>query len=551
MNIHLLKAPSLSVRSLSEKFFFIHALSAIVHAALLVGFVCYQFVQPLFLNSETWIFVYLFLFCAFVIDLVYFYFHDKVKKESVFQWLFLFTDTVLMTLCLSAVIPALYPVLVFIYMLSIFSAGLLGQYKGAFAQGLLVSILFSWILILSPAGMDYFSSPSFSFVLNNTGFMIVAGLSGFFGAIADKMEWSLVTADKAVSRLENLNELIVENINMGLFISDEEGGIAYSNQKALNILGLPNGFSGSLRSVFPELKINLFSRKPGEVEHFQSEYKDGSHKKAIEIFVSPVKDSRRYLILFQDCTPMREMEKKMREKEKFAGIGRMAAGIAHELRNPLSGIGGSIQLLDTNKNMNAGENKKLMDMALREVSRLNRIIGEFLDYAGDENSCLNALGTQPVNLNVVLEELLDNVRVQAKWEHITHHFTLKAHSFVQGNTDKFKQIFLNLVKNACEAMESHSSGKLEIESFDDNKHLVVRIKDTGVGISEEDKPYIYEPFYSKKEKGTGLGLSIARKLISFYKGELSYENRETGGTLCEVRFPVQPNLFPGEMKKSA
>ena len=541
-----------------NKFFFIHCLFSSVHALLLAGFVCYQFVQPLFLNSETWIFVYLMLFLAFSADFAYFYFHEKVRKAPMFQWIFLFTDAILMTVCLSVAVPALYAVLIFVYMFQIFGAGLLGGYKGAFAQGLWVSFLLTSVLIFSPlyAGGGDSVSLALSFALNNMGFMFVAGLSGFLGAQAQKLEWRAKGADQVAQKLENLNQLIAQNINMGLFIVDESSTVIYSNPKALSVLGLPEGFSSSVYKVFPELKAYITS-KESATGRLQVEAQKENCPLSLDVFFSPLQeeelkpagepDQRKHLILFQDCTALRELEKKAREKEKLAGIGRMAAGIAHEIRNPLSSIGGSIQLLDIYKK-DASENKRLMDMALREISRLNCIVSEFLDYASDEDALLK-VPLESININPVLEEMLDHLRVNPKWEHITYHFTLKSHAIVEGHKDKFKQIFLNIVKNACEAMEEQPKGRLEVESFDDRDQVVVRVKDTGVGISDKDMPRIFEPFYSGKVRGTGLGLPIVRKLILWYKGNLSYEKQEEGGTICTIRFPIQPNFCPGEMAK--
>ena len=187
---------------------------------------------------------------------------------------------------------------------------------------------------------------------------------------------------------------------------------------------------------------------------------------------------------------------------------------------------------------------------MREISRLNGIIGEFLSYTSDENALKN-LPTEPVEINTLLEELLDSVRVNPHWDHIKHHALLKAHGLVEGRTDKFKQIFWNVVKNACEAMSHQKDGCLTLESFDDHEWVVIRVQDTGRGISKKDKPFIYEPFYSKKEKGSGLGLAIARKLTLFYKGTLSHQDVKQGGTLFEIRFPIQSNPLPGEMAKKA
>ena len=549
-NEYTLKSHSLFAKSMDSNFFLVNCLLVSVHLLLLFGFVFYQFFEPLFLNADTWVFIYLLLFLSFSIDFVYFYFYEKVKKQVVFQWLFLFLDSVLMTVCLSTVVPVLHPALIFVYMLQIFSAGLLWQYKGAFIQGLLVSMLFTWVLIFDPSVANSGSSLFISFLVNNIGFISVAGLSGFFGSQARKMKWSLVAVDKALGQLENLNELIVDNINMGLFILDERTFIIHSNKTALSILNLPPSVSMPVHTIFPELREHIVSNAVSEINRLNVEYREGSNTKQIEIFVSPVKQSgkvgKKYLVLFQDCTKMCELEKKEHEKEKFASIGRMATGIAHELRNPLSSIGGSIQLLDIHKK-HSSENRRLMDIALREISRLNGIIGEFLDYTADGDSYLNKIAMGPIQVNSILEDILDNVRVNRKWEHIKYHFTLKSHGLIQGHSDKFKQIFLNVVKNACEAMENQSEGQLGIESFDDNEWVVVRVKDVGVGISNKDKPYIYEPFYSTKERGTGLGLAIVHKLVLLYKGHLSYEKNNKKGTVCTLRFPIQPNFCPGEM----
>ena len=561
-NVYVLNNKSNILSSIGSKFFLIHCFFTSIHSVLLLGFVCYQFRQPLFLNSRVWVFVYLFLFLSFSIDFIYFYFYEKMKNKATYYWVFLFTDTVLMTVCLSIVIPVLYPVLVFIYMCHIVSAGILGQYKGAFAQGLFVSFLFSWILILNPEGAGAGDSLILSFLLNNVGFMVVAGLSGFFGHQARKMQWSLKAADKVVNELGNLNRVIAENINMGLFLLDKESFIIHSNQVGLDILSLPASFSAPVHTVFPELREHIVSsNKEDIVNRLEVEYQSGNAKKIIEIFISPIVDVEnrvnKHLILFQDCTKMRKMEKFVQEKERFASIGRMAAGIAHELRNPLSSIGGSIQLLDVEKK-NSAENKRLMDITLREISRLNKIVGDFLDYAKDENisytigknSALNkAKAMESINVNSILEELLDSVRVSPNWEHITHHYTLKSHGLIQGQGDRFTQIFWNIVKNACEAMEHQKKGQLEVETFDDNEWVVIKLKDTGTGIDDEDLSHIYEPFFSKKPKGTGLGMAITRKLVLLFDGDIFYEKRQGGGTICTLRFPIQPNYCPGEMAK--
>lgn len=552
-NTSVLKNP-ISLKSVNNRFMFVHCLLISVHSLILIGFVFYQFIQPLFLNSSTWIFTYCILFLSLSIDVCYVYFYEKIKKHVYFQWLFLTLDSLLMTICLSISYFILSPVLIFIYMIHIFSAGLLGQYKGAFAQGLLVSFLFSWLLILHPSGINADSSLVLSFVLNNIGFMTVAGLSGFLGKQASQMKWSLIEADKVVNHLENLNEFIVDNMNMGFFILDKQALIVHSNKKAHHLLNISVLDSTPLEKIFPQLSAHILSHEYKNTNCFKSTYTQNTEPQLIEFFISNIKQShtgdQKYLILFQDYTQKQKMENTIQEKERLASIGKMAAGIAHEIRNPLSSIGGSIQLLDIDSKKTS-ENKKLMNIALEEINRLNKIIGDFLDYAKDENESsykqLNKM--QPLNVNPILEDLLESIRVNPKWKHISHNFILKSQEIVLGNSDKFKQIFLNIIKNSCEAMENQKVGScLSIESFDKEGWVVVNIKDTGIGINSEDSFYIYDPFFSKKIKGTGLGLSIVRKLVTLYKGEISYnQNADSKGTICTLMFPIEPNAYPEEM----
>ena len=580
-----------SLHTASNWMFLVQCIHATVHGVLLLGFILYQFAQPFFLNSEVWVVAYWCLFASLSLDFIYFYFHDQVKKHPLLCSLFLLFDSIWMTICLSGAIPVLYSILIFVYLLQIASAGLIGGYKWAFVQGLWVSALFSWVLIFFQPSV--YHSLTIPFALNNIAFILVAGLSGFLGQELKQLNWFLSKASVAVHSLSHLNKRIVSSINMGLFILDENLNILHTNEAAKKTLKLDAIHSLTpVHKLFPKLKEVILSQQFKYSKHFETHYGKGNDKKNIEIFISPFKESntlaqewwteksletnqQKYLILFQDCTYMRTIEQKMKEKEKFSAIGKMAAGIAHEIRNPLSSISGSIQLLDL-ENKHQSENKRLMGITLSEISRLNRIISDFLDYTIDEKSIAVDNRIQTLSVNSLLEELLDYVRVNSKWGHITHHFTLQSHGLIQASSDRLKQIFLNVVKNACEAMEKQAKGHLEITSFDDNEWVVVQIKDNGHGIHEKELPYIFNPFYSKKQanqKGTGLGLSIAHKLVTAYGGHISFQNRnhvesnhssdnaETNkdnlathtGTICTIRFPIQSSFVPEEMaqRKSA
>ena len=547
----------------SEKFFYVLGLHALIHSLLLLGFVFYQFVYPVFLNSDAWVFIYLSAFIILSVDFLFFYFYERIKHRPFFYGLYLSLDAILMTICLSVVFPVLDFVLVFIYLLQITSAGVAGRYKGAFAQGLLVSFLFSWILVLNVSQIN--QPLLMSFVLSNMGFLLVSGLSGFFGTQLDKMNWFLKTADQNFVNLENLNKIIVENIKMGLLIMDKNLSVSYANKAALSILNLTSSVSVPVKVIFPELQQFISSDRQTDLDYFKTEYIGGDEKKMIELFFSPLseeqRDNKKYLVLFQDCSKKHQLEQAKREKEKFISIGRMATRIAHELRNPLASISGSVQLLnDDNKGQARDENNRLKNITLSEISRLNRMIEDLLNYASSSEEGVNLQAQDTVKplrdvlVNPILEDMEEQIQVHPRWSHICSHFELHSKGHILINADHLKQIFWNLVKNSCESMESMKEGKLTVESFDDNEWVVVRIKDTGTGINEKDKNLIFEAGYSTKEKGTGLGLSIVSKLVPLYKGSIICESaNQSTGAVFTIRFPIQPNHVPGErtMRKSA
>ncbi len=532
-----------------SKYFFVYCLHSIIHSFLLLGFVFYQFFQPLFLNLSVWVFIYSMLFLSLLKDALYFFFHNKIKKSFHFFWFFLLLETLLMTLCLSVVLPVSQPILIFVYLLQIVGTGLVSQYRGAFLHALFISLLFSWVLILNSDEVG--GSLLVNFAINNFIFLSVAGLSGLFGSQVRKMNWSLSMVNRAFDELENFSELVVEKMKMGLFIVNEDNFVIYANPSALKTLQLPPTFSAPLKSIFPDLDLHTSQQEGTHMNHFEFAYpSESSEQKIIEAFASPFTltkgGSNKYLIFFQDCTTRHKREKSEREEERFAHIGKMATGIAHELRNPLSSISGSIQLMEWNEPLRS-QNRKLMDIVLQEVSRLNKIIGDFMDYTSNESSLSRTEKLEVFSVNSVLESVLDQVRVTPQWEAITLHITLKAQGLIEGNLDRFKQIFLNVVKNACEAMKDSQKPNLKIETFDDDKWVTIKIKDNGTGIKNADFPYIYNPFYSRKSGGSGLGLAIARKFVLLYKGEIFLENHQPKGVVCTLRFPIHSTFSVREL----
>ncbi len=238
------------------------------------------------------------------------------------------------------------------------------------------------------------------------------------------------------------------------------------------------------------------------------------------------------IYLIRDVTEVRALENQLKLNEKLAAVGTLAAGIAHEIRNPLAGISGSIQMLS--QDSVDPTQQKLMKIVLREIDRLNILITEFLDYAKPEKA-----PDTVINLVQLLDEVISSTRrhpdasEKFKWN-----VDLKP-AYVLGFSEKLKQAFLNIIINAIEAMKAVPEPSLEIKLFTDNKNAILSIKDVGGGMSEETKKKMFEPFHTTKPKGTGLGLAITHKILDTHKAQIEVNTALNVGTEFIIKFPLK------------
>lgn len=259
-------------------------------------------------------------------------------------------------------------------------------------------------------------------------------------------------------------------------------------------------------------------------------------KLIIEIHMSPLKDLSHslqgFILLFQDLTEVKRLEYAMRQQEKLAAVGQLAAGIAHEIRNPLASISGSIQLLNTSSEQSE-DNKKLMNIVIREIDRLNNLISEFLEYVRPSQALEDEIQLDSL-LNEVVELASMNPQLNTQVKVISDY---KINSKIMGQRNKLKQAFLNIIINAYQAMENQDQAVLHIETGELPTHVWVKIRDTGVGIPKETVPHIFEPFHTTKAKGTGLGLAITHKVFENHNAQVEVESEPNMGTQFKMIFP--------------
>ena len=238
-----------------------------------------------------------------------------------------------------------------------------------------------------------------------------------------------------------------------------------------------------------------------------------------------------HILTFQDETKLRLLEKKVRQSEKMAAIGQLAAGIAHEIRNPLASISGSIQLLQTGES-SGEEDKKLMNIVGREIKRLNLLITEFLDYARPE-----APMEDQVDLGSLLKEIAEFVSLGEKNADVALKLTGLEGHIIKGNRDKLKQAFINIVVNAYQALGEQEKPEISVRISQEPEGKTVYISDNGMGMDETLKNQIFEPFRTTKSKGTGLGLAITHSIFESHKARIQVESQLGEGTTFAIQFP--------------
>ncbi len=236
---------------------------------------------------------------------------------------------------------------------------------------------------------------------------------------------------------------------------------------------------------------------------------------------------------------LRAAEKELLLRERLAEAGRVSASLAHEIRNPLAAISGSVQVLKKELSLSA-EQRELMGIVLKESERVSQSLEQFLDFALPAKQVFS-----PINLRDILDETLRILQgggeLNGKVE-VTGNFRSADVPFY-GNAGQFKQIFWNLIKNAVKAMPE--GGRLRLEFPEPRKREVrILVADTGRGLSDTDKEHLFEPFYTGFENGRGLGLSIVRKIVDDYDGRIEVRSEPHQGTEVLISLPARKRAAP-------
>jgi two-component system sensor histidine kinase PilS (NtrC family) len=459
-------------------------------------------------------------------------------------------------------VESLFPIL---YMLPIVAASTVQFRRGGLQIAALSSVLFIGVVVTQYLNSyGYVDLPYESLVnndlppvnvaqyvvaLNAFGFFAVALLSGSLAERALRSEARLEQAAVEIADLQAFNQYVLDNLASGLATADAANRFVTFNRSAMMITGrdgaLPIGEPAAEIMQLPPAFAATLSQDLARVRSKRSDYvytqPNGTRIDiGLSVAALPLPNGTRgYIYTFQDVTDIKRFEQSARLQQRLAAVGEMAAGIAHEIRNPLASMSGSMQMLKQELPL-SGDQAQLLDIVLKESDRLNQTIKSFLAYARPQR-----FSVQPLDLRPIVQETAMLLRNSPE-VHDNHQIDVRvAERPVIANADEsqIRQIIWNLATNGLRAMPSGGTLYISalIETTPKGPVALLQVEDEGVGIPPEEMDSIFQPFRGSFGKGTGLGLAIVHRIVTDYGANIEVRAREGRGTVFRVTF-AEPDL---------
>lgn len=368
-----------------------------------------------------------------------------------------------------------------------------------------------------------------SLTLFNLSYLSVIVISGQLKEEIFNLQTHLVKTQKKWKSQAEFSKTLLQKMPLGLILSQENQNILLKNTYITEEIKWTDE---QAINVIHQFKVSQKDKVYSDIEFLDSVSKQ---KRIYQIdktqYFDEDIDENLNLMLIKDVTEVRNLEFQLQQKEKLAAVGQLAAGIAHEIRNPLAGISGSIQML-TEDNLDPDQ-MKLMRIVLKEIDRLNHLITEFLDYAKPEKK-----PDQIVDLKFLLEEIILSLKAHKEVaENLKWVVQLQSEK-IYGFSEKLRQCFLNIIINAIQALKEQKLPEICIQLTHDENDAIVSIKDNGLGMSEQTKQKMFEPFHTTKIKGTGLGLAITHKILESHSAAITVNSEINIGTEFIIKFPL-------------
>ena len=366
--------------------------------------------------------------------------------------------------------------------------------------------------------------------------LLLVGIGGWISLLTLQ---GLKGSQIRLRQIREYTDLLVSSLPIGLIATGDDGTIRILNTSAEKMLGVT---AGDALGRFPdtvlpvELSTEFHSKNSENHGVMQKEIvlgdRSGRNRSFMTISLPVIDSEKRFAgntLLLQDISDVKELQIELRRNERLAALGKMAAGVAHELRNPLSSIKG-LTLLLKGKFHNDEEGINTAEILVQEVERLNRSIGELLDYARPEK-----LELKKIDIFDVIEKAVSLITVDLETAEVRLEMNCTQGHYVKGDNDKLNQVFLNLLLNALQAVEQH--GTISIKTLRKDGQVVCSIEDDGCGLNEDDIAKVFDPYFTTKKDGTGLGLAMSAKIIEEHSGSIEIRSSIGSGTLVSVSLP--------------
>ena len=347
----------------------------------------------------------------------------------------------------------------------------------------------------------------------------------------------------SLSRIKAFSDTVVENMPIGLIALDDQQRIAAFNHTAESLMQLSfQEVAGKAADQIlpPEIcaQINCPEIQNQVIEKEIDCTVGNGHIVPLEIGASLLADESGthlgYVILFKDLTEVRALHQEIERSRRLASVGRLAAGVAHEIRNPLSSIKGFATYFKQ-RYQDVPEDQQTANIMIQEVDRLNRVVSQLLEFARPIS-----ISAKPTSFKDLVADSLKLIQQQAQDRQITINTRNSAKvDEINIDPDRINQILLNLYLNAIEAMEPGGKLQIDISDSDENGSLNIQVSDTGKGIDKKDLPKIFDPYFTTKSSGTGLGLAIAHNIVEAMGGTIEVKSEAGKGTAFTLRLPVE------------
>ena len=443
-------------------------------------------------------------------------------------------------------------VFAFLYVLVIIASCVLLSRQGALVVAAGASLLFTAVVVgrtivpvasLLDAPNEMTALEVMTMFMNTGTFLVVAITAGSLAEHYRSAHHELEDQQKDLSDLQAFKDLIFQSVGAGLIALDGGGRITAYNRAAADVTGVTpaRALGAPWHAIFGD-GVNLaetlaaVQNDPRAFRRYELNLRPASGGLDVPVAItfwalrSGSGQTVGLIAVCEDLSSMKQMEARVRQADRLATVGRMAANIAHEIRNPLASLTGAIEVLARDGDL-GGTRDRLAQIVVRESERLDHIIKDLLDYARPAPLVL-----QPINLADTLDEVLlllehrplpDNVKIVRAYDRELG---------VEADPQQIRQVFWNLCLNALQAMVE--GGELQVAARREGRLVQVRVSDAGHGIHAADLPHIFEPFFSTKSEGSGIGLALVHRIVQEHGGDIDVRSHAGQGTIFTITLPA-------------